>query len=146
MIYLGADHAGYAQKEGLKPLLHSLKLEFKDVGTDSAAAVDYPPIVTDALKEFDPQQDRAILLCGSGVGMAIVANKYRGIRAVVCWNPRVAQETREDNDANVLVIPARFVSAEQGQKIVKTFLGTDFSGAARHKRRIEEIKSLEQNR
>ena len=143
MLYLGADHAGFHQKEALKRALSARSVEFSDLGTDSDAPVDYPIIVEKVIKAMDLKTDRAIILCGSGEGVVIAANKFKGIRAALCWDEKVAKETRQDNDSNVLALPSRHITDAQAIAITKAWLATEFSKAERHKRRTNEITKLE---
>lgn len=140
---MGADHAGFAEKELIKATLDELGIEYKDLGTDSSESVDYPDYARKvgeavAKGEFD----KGLLLCGSGTGMAIAANKVPGIRAAVAWNEEIARLARQHNDANVLALPARFSSEEEMAKIVKAFFSTEFDGG-RHGRRVEKITEAE---
>jgi ribose 5-phosphate isomerase B len=139
-IALAADHAGYEAKEKLKKTLDELGAEYTDMGTNSADSVDYPDYarkVGEAVAggEFD----RGILVCGSGTGMAIAANKVHGVRAAVAWNEEIARLSRQHNNANVLSLAARFTPAEEEANIVKAWLQTDFEGG-RHERRVEKIE------
>jgi len=145
-IFLAADHAGFYQKEKVFAHLSKAKYDVEDEGDKVLDPVDdYPQFAyaatTKVLGSEDPDA-RAILLCGSGEGMCIAANRVRGIRAVLCWNENVAQETRNDNDSNVLCLPVRFLSDEEILKIIDTWLKTPFSKAERHTRRIREIEEL----
>jgi ribose 5-phosphate isomerase B len=140
-IALGADHAGYKLKEIIKEYLSRKDIEFKDFGTDSEASVDYPdfahPVAAAVAKgEFD----RGILVCGSGVGMAIAANKHKGIRAVMVHDSYTAKQSREHGDANVLALAGRKLTRAKANKIVDTWLKTEFSGEERHLRRINKIE------
>jgi len=143
MLYLGADHAGFNQKEALKRALSERSVEFADLGTDSDAPVDYPIIVEKVIKAMDLKTDRAIILCGSGQGVAIAANKFEGIRAAICWDEKVAKETREDNDSNVLALPSRHITDAQAIAISNVWLSTKFTNEERHTRRIDQIAELE---
>lgn len=142
-IALASDHAGYAEKEQLKPLLHELGVEFEDLGTASDAAVDYPlfaRLVAEKVSHGEAEQ--GLLVCGSGTGMAIAANKVPGVRAAVAWTEETARLAREHNDANVLSIGARVTPAEEIPKIVRAWFGAKFQGG-RHERRVEEISKIE---
>jgi ribose 5-phosphate isomerase B len=143
MIAIGSDHAGFEYKEKLKKLLDELKEPYKDFGTNSPDSVDYPDIghiVSQAVASG--KFVRGILICGTGIGMSIVANKHKGIRAAVCESPASAKLSREHNDANILCFGARIISWETAIEIVKIFLSTPFSGGERHMCRIEKIHSL----
>lgn len=145
-VYIGADHAGFQLKEIVMAHLSKLQYDVEDDGDKQLDPEDdYPhfayAVATKVLGDEDPDA-RGILLCGSGQGMCIAANRVRGIRASLCWNEDVARETRNDNDSNVLCIPARLLSEEEALNIIDTWLKTPFSGAARHQRRIHEIEEL----
>jgi len=145
-IYLASDHAGFHLKEKVMAHLSKAKYEVEDEGDEVLdPADDYPQFAyaatTKVLGSEDPDA-RAILLCGSGQGMCMAANRVRGIRAALCWNEEVAHETRNDNDSNVLCLPVRFLSEEEILRIVDTWLKTPFSKAERHARRIREIEDL----
>lgn len=144
-VFLGADHAGFQLKSTVMAHLSKLGYDVEDEGDrELNPDDDYPQfaftVVTKVLGSED--EARGILLCGSGQGMCIAANRVRGIRAALCWNEDIARETRNDNDSNVLCIPARTLSEEDALNIIDTWLKTPFSGAARHVRRIHEIEEL----
>lgn len=138
-IAIGADHGGYLIKESIKKYLNRVKLTTKDFGTDTEESVDYPdfahPVAT-AVK--NGEFDFGILVCGSGNGVAITANKHEGIRAGLAWNKDVAKLIKEHNNANVICIPGRFVSEKEAVEIVKAFMNAEFLGG-RHSRRIDKI-------
>jgi len=143
-IALAADHAGFEEKEKLKSELDSLGVEYTDMGTDSEASVDYPDFarkVAEAVAKGE--YERGILLCGSGAGMAIAANKVPGIRSAVAWNEEIARLSREHNNTNVLALAARFTADYEIKNIVKAWLDAEFD-AGRHERRIEKITKIEQ--
>jgi ribose 5-phosphate isomerase B len=136
-IAIGADHAGFDYKETIAKGLHAAGL--KDFGTYSPASADYPDFahpVASAVEKGD--FDFGILVCGSANGVAITANKHQGIRAAICWNEELASLARRHNNANVVCIPARFIPIEEAQKIVQTFLDTEFEGG-RHANRVGKI-------
>src|SRR5215212_3535786 len=136
-IALASDHAGYAEKERLKPLLTDLGVEFDDLGTASEESVDYPDYARVVAEQVaDGAADQGLLVCGSGTGMAISANKVPGVRAAVAWSEETAKLARQHNDANVLAIGARTTPVDQIPNIVKTFFTTDFEGG-RHASRVE---------
>ncbi len=140
VIPIGADHAGYPLKERLVAELRSLGYEPLDVGTSGPDSVDYPDFAHDVAGKVERgEAARGVLLCGSGLGMAYAANRHPGVRAAVAWNPHVARLAREHNDANVLVLPARFVDEAEGVQILKTWLSTGFEGG-RHARRVDKIE------
>ncbi|HMM79094.1 MAG TPA: ribose 5-phosphate isomerase B [Pyrinomonadaceae bacterium] len=143
-IALAADHAGFEEKEKLKSELDSLGVEYTDMGTDSNASVDYPDYarkVAEAVAKGD--YERGILLCGSGAGMAIAANKVPGIRSAVAWNEEIARLSREHNNTNVLALAARFTADYEIKNIVKAWLDAEFD-AGRHERRVEKITKIEE--
>ena len=142
-IALGADHAGYQLKDQIKVHLQNRGVEVQDEGTDSGESVDYPDYAR--LVSHDVSQHRAdlgILVCGSGIGMAIAANKVEGIRAANVSSEYEAQMSREHNDANVLTLGARILNADQALAIVDKWLATKFAGG-RHERRVEKISQIE---
>lgn len=138
-IAIGSDHAGFEQKEALKKWLESNGYAVKDFGTYSLDSVDYPDFahpVADAVEKNEAHT--GVLLCGSANGVAMTANKHMGIRAALCWTEEVAEITRKHNNANIVCIPARFVSKEGAIKILNAFLTTTFE-AGRHTRRVDKI-------
>ncbi len=144
-IALAADHAGFEDKENLKKTLDEIGIAYEDMGTYSCDSVDYPDYAQKvgeavAAGEFE----RGLLVCGSGTGMAIAANKVPGIRAAVAWNEDIARLSRQHNNANVLSLPARFVPQDEIDKIVKAWLSADFEGG-RHERRVEKIEQIEKD-
>jgi ribose 5-phosphate isomerase B len=142
-IAIGADHAGFEEKEKIKPFLDELGIEYEDFGTTSTDSVDYPDYAQKVGRAVaGGEAEEGILFCGSGTGMAIAANKVHGVRAAVAWSPEIASLARQHNNANVLSIPARFISAEDSQKIVKAWFDAKFEGG-RHERRVEKISELE---
>ncbi|MCX8116392.1 MAG: ribose 5-phosphate isomerase B [Desulfobacterota bacterium] len=143
-IGLACDHGGYELKEALKSFLRELNHEPLDFGTFSGEAVDYPDYgIRAAEKVSRGELERAILICGTGIGMSIVANKFRGVRAALVQDLFSARLSREHTDANILVIGGRIVARELAKEIVKVWLETPFSGG-RHKRRLEQIERLEE--
>jgi len=139
VIAIGSDHAGYAYKAHIKKQLETLHCEIKDTGTHSEDSVDYPDFVHPVVKSvLNAEADAGILICGTGNGVAMTANKYQGIRAGLCWNVEIARLIRLHNDANVLCIPGRFISKRMTTMIVQAFLKTKFEGG-RHKRRRDKI-------
>ena len=139
VIPVGADHAGYALKERLVSELRRLGYEPLDLGTHSTESTDYPEYAHEVAARVEHHDaERGVLLCGTGLGMAYAANRHPGVRAAVAWSPEVARLAREHNDANVLILPARFVSPEDGLEILRTWLATEFAGG-RHARRIAKI-------
>jgi ribose 5-phosphate isomerase B len=143
MIAIGSDHAGFEYKERLKKLLDEIGKPYQDFGTTSPDSVDYPDIAHIVSKAVASGKClQGILICGTGIGMSIVANKHKGIRAAACESPASAKLSREHNDANILCFGARIISWETATEIVKMFLSTPFSGGERHMCRIEKIHSL----
>jgi ribose 5-phosphate isomerase B len=143
MIALGSDHAGFDYKERLKKLLDEIDKPYQDFGTSSPESVDYPDFAHAVSKAVASGKcQRGILICGTGIGMSIVANKHSGIRAAVCESAASAKLSRAHNDANILCLGARITSWETATEIVKTFLTTPFSGGERHINRIQKIHSL----
>jgi ribose 5-phosphate isomerase B len=144
-IALAADHAGFEEKEKVKRTLDEMGVEYTDMGTNSTDSVDYPDYARKlgeavAAGEFE----KGILVCGSGTGMAIAANKVPGVRAAVAWNEEIARLSRQHNNANVLSLAARYIPDAEQSKIVKTWLTTDFEGG-RHERRVEKIEQIEKD-
>ncbi|MBK7475223.1 MAG: ribose 5-phosphate isomerase B [Haliscomenobacter sp.] len=138
-LAIGSDHAGFECKEDLILWLQARGFEVNDFGTYSTESVDYADFihpVADAVE--NGEADLGIIICGSGNGAAITANKHQGIRAALCWSEEIARLGRSHNNANVLSIPARFVSAEEARAIAGAFLATEFEGG-RHERRIQKI-------
>src|SRR3982751_6456845 len=142
-IALGADHAGFDEKEKIKKTLDDLGVEYTDMGTVSADSVDYPDFAKNVAEAVSQgEADQGLLVCGSGTGMAIAANKVHGIRAAVAWNEEIARLARQHNNANVLSLAARYTTDEENQKIVKAWFSADFEGG-RHERRVEKIENAE---
>ncbi|MCD8103682.1 MAG: ribose 5-phosphate isomerase B [Lachnospiraceae bacterium] len=140
MLAIGCDQAGYCLKEEIKNYLEEKGIEYKDCGTWSEDAVDYPVYAKAVVHEIlSGSADRGILICGTGIGMSMTANRYRGIRAALCGDCFSAEATRLHNDANVLCMGARVTGPGLAIKITETFLETPFSGAERHARRVRMI-------
>lgn len=138
-ISIGADHGGYELKQILLKWLSSKSLIIKDFGSHSQESVDYPVYGHLVAKSVQNNQcDFGILICGSGQGMAITANKYNKIRAALCWDKTIAALARQHNNANILVLPGRFISSDQAIEITETFLSSIFEGG-RHKKRVSMI-------
>ncbi|WP_114748677.1 ribose 5-phosphate isomerase B [Pleomorphovibrio marinus] len=140
-IALGGDHAGFTYKEKLTQVLLEKGYEVKDFGPYNDGSVDYPDYVHPLCREVGNEKgaiNKGIIICGSGNGVAITANKHSHIRAAICWKEELAALARQHNDANVLAVPARFVDFELAVKMVETFLTTDFEGG-RHQRRVDKI-------
>lgn len=138
-IAIGADHAGFEYKELLKKWLEKNGYPVKDFGTFNVESVDYPDFAHPVASAVEKKEfTLGLLLCGSGNGVAITANKHQGVRAALCWNEEVAELARHHNNANVVCIPARFVSYELAEKILDRFLHSSFEGG-RHERRVDKI-------
>ena len=141
-ILIGADHAGFRMKEALKKYLKELKVRVRDYGTGSEESTDYPSIAEELAKGIGKGKE-GILICGTGIGMSIAANKVKGVRAAVCHNEFTAQVAKEHNHANVLCLGARDIDNGMAKKIVKKWLETAPSTEERHMRRIKEIADIE---
>lgn len=143
-ISLGCDHGGYALKEHIKAYLESKGHEVVDCGTYSTDSCDYPIFGEAAARKVQSGEcERGIIICGTGIGVSIVANKFKGIRAALCGDCFSAEATRQHNDANILTMGARVTGPGLALKIVDTFLDTPFSGDERHVRRIAKIAQIE---
>lgn len=144
-IALASDHAGYAEKERLKTILTDLGVEFDDLGPMSDESVDYPDYARKVAEQVaQGQVEQGLLVCGSGTGMAITANKVHGVRAAVAWSEETARLARQHNDANVLAIGARTTPEGEIAKIVRTWFSTDFEGG-RHAARVAKICDVERS-
>ena len=140
-IAIGADHAGYEYKEALIQFIESLGHKTSDYGTHSADSVDYPDFAHPVSKEVDCNEaEFGILVCGSGNGVAMTANKYLNVRAALCWTEEISKLARTHNNANICAIPSRFIDLEVAKDIVKVFLNTEFEGG-RHERRVDKISA-----
>lgn len=143
MIAIGADHGGYELKEYLKKRFAEVK--FQDFGAFSTEAVDYPDIAILVANEVAKGNcEGGILICRSGIGMDIMANKVKGIRAALCLNPKMAEMAKKHEDANILALGADYLDQEEATKVVEAWLGHQFEGG-RHQRRIDKIKKYEEN-
>lgn len=144
MIALANDHSGIALKEEIKKLLDKRGLEYKDFGTNTEASVDYPIYGESVAKAVvSGECERGIIICGTGIGISIAANKVRGARAALCTDCFMAEMTRRHNDANILALGARVLGHGLALKIVETFLDTEFEGG-RHARRVDIISAIEE--
>ncbi|MDP8253426.1 MAG: ribose 5-phosphate isomerase B [Candidatus Kaelpia aquatica] len=142
-ISLGSDHRGYKSKEYLKKILKDLDIAYSDEGTLGEESCDYPDFAKLAVERVLREEvDFAILICGSGLGMSIAANKFKGIRAALCLSADMAQMARQHNDANVLVLSASFIELGEIKNILNAWLGNDFEGG-RHERRVRKISEFE---
>jgi ribose 5-phosphate isomerase B len=145
-IAVGSDHAGYEAKEQARRVLEESGAEVCDKGTHGAGSVDYPDFgaaVGRAVASGEVEQ--GVLICGSGIGISIAANKIGGVRAAVCWNEETARLARQHNDANVLCIGARFVGPELAARMIRVFVETEFEGG-RHRQRVDKISKLDEER
>ncbi|MCT4613161.1 MAG: ribose 5-phosphate isomerase B [Clostridia bacterium] len=141
MIYLGSDHGGFELKTKVKKHLDSLTVEYIDLGCDSNDSVDYPVYAKKvADKVIKDKTSLGVLICGTGIGMSIAANKVKGIRAALCSDCYTAKVTREHNNSNVLVMGGRVIGEELAKEIVEGFIKTDFSGDERHVRRLNMLE------
>ena len=146
MIYIGADHRGYKLKEALKDYLKELNLEYEDLGAlQIIFDDDYPDYAILVAKKVseNPRENRGILICGSGVGVDIVANKFKGVRSALIFNPEQARMSRNDDNTNVLSLSADFIEEDPAKEIMKVWLETPFSRLERYARRLEKIKEIE---
>ncbi|PYV23285.1 MAG: ribose 5-phosphate isomerase B [Acidobacteria bacterium] len=143
-IAVGSDHAGFELKRNIAAHLRELGYEVEDVGTDSTTPVDYPDYAEAVgVAVLDGRADRAVLICGSGVGASVAANKLRGIRAGLCHDTYSAHQGVEHDDMNVLVMGSRVIGPELARELVRAFLGAKFSGEERHRRRVAKVVALE---
>lgn len=141
MIALGSDHGGYELKKEIIAYLEENNYEYKDYGCDTKESCDYPVYAKRVAHAITSGEcDQGILICGTGIGISIAANKIKGIRAALCHDTFSAQATREHNDANILAMGARVIGPGLALKIVETFLNTPFSNDERHIRRIQQIE------
>ncbi|MBI1935558.1 ribose 5-phosphate isomerase B [Candidatus Woesearchaeota archaeon] len=143
-IFLGADHAGFRLKEEIKKYLDNIGYKYEDLGayTDKTPC-DYPETALNLAKKVAKSNGKGILMCGTGTGEAIVANKVKGIKAANCFNEYTAKMSREHNNSNVLCIGARVIDAGNAKKIAKAWLETEFSKEPRHRRRVKQIENIE---
>lgn len=144
-IAVGADHAGFALKEHLKETLLAAGHEVTDMGASGTESTDYPDYARPVAQAVaQGAADRGVLVCYTGVGMSITANKVHGVRAALGWNPEEVELTRRHNDANVLTLGAKFTAAPEADQLVKVFLETPFEGG-RHERRVNKIRGVEES-
>lgn len=138
-ICIASDHAGFELKERIKTFLLNNQYDVKDFGTFSSDSTDYPDIAHPVGREISAGKvEKAIVICGSGNGVSMVVNKYPHVRCALCWNEEISKFARLHNDANVIALPARFISENEALNIVKVFLNTEFEGG-RHEKRVEKI-------
>jgi ribose 5-phosphate isomerase B len=147
IIYLGSDHRGFELKEYIEKLVRAMGYEAADVGSkDYRADDDYPDIAEEVARKVSQgyENSRGILVCGSGVGVDIVANKFRHVRSALVFNADQAYDSRNDNDSNVLCLGADYLSKDEAKRILVTWLETPFSGEERHERRLQKIYKIEE--
>lgn len=149
MLYIGADHGGYKLKEDLKQYLGKQKIDFADLGAKKLIQgddyPDYAKLVAGKVSK-DPEKNVGILICRSGQGVCMVANKFKKVRASLVWNVKEAKMSRTDDMANVLCLPSDYISKSMAEKIVKTWLATKYSKEARHVRRVKKISSIDSSK
>ena len=139
IIPMACDHAGFELKEFLKSSLIERGLEIKDFGTYTSDSVDYPDMIHPLAKEINAgNYEFGIIMCGSANGVSMVANKYQNVRCALCWQEEIAQLAKQHNNANIISLPARFISKEKALSIVDAYLNTEFEGG-RHQKRVEKI-------
>ena len=139
-ILISNDHAGVELKNAVNRFLKKKGHVVVNLGDNSGESVDYPDIIHPLAKEISENKDKkGIIMCGTGNGVSMVANKYKGVRAGLCWSKEIAELIRKHNNANVLSLPARFISTKEALEIVQVFLETDFEDGGRHERRVEKI-------
>lgn len=140
VIPIASDHAGFEMKQKMVARLRALGYEPQDLGTDSPASTDYADYAHPVASKVEHGEvKRGVLLCGTGLGMSYAANRHAHVRAAVAWSPEIAELSRQHNDSNILVLPARFVSEEDANAILEAWLKTPFDGG-RHERRVEKIE------
>jgi RpiB/LacA/LacB family sugar-phosphate isomerase len=144
IILIGSDHAGFDLKEKIKPYLEDKGFKIKDIGTNSRERCDYPAFAYELAKAVSLRKySRGILICKSGIGNSIVANRLPGVRAALCYNVTATRLSREHNDSNVLVLGSAFVNSALAKRIINIWLNTQFKGG-RHKRRLNQIRNIEE--
>jgi ribose 5-phosphate isomerase B len=141
-VAIGSDHAGFELKEYIISYMEGKEIKFKDFGTYSAASVDYPDFAHPVAKAVESGEYAfGILICGSGNGVCITANKHQGIRAALCWETEIASLARQHNDANIICIPARFISESVAEEMIDVFMNATFEGG-RHSNRVNKISCV----
>ena len=143
MIALGSDHGGYKLKEEIKKYLDEIGIKYKDFGTTSEERCDYPEFAEAVAKSVQKKEcDQGILVCGTGFGVSIVANKFKGIRCASCWNEEVAKLLKGHNNANIIALPGRFINVSQAIVILRAWIATEFM-EGRHAERLQMIENIE---
>ncbi len=142
VVFIGSDHGGYELKEQVKSFLKEIGVDIEDLGTYSLDSCDYPDIARKVALNVAKNKEKGILICGSGIGMSIAANKVKGIRCALCHDAYTAEYSRRHNDANIIAFGGRTTGVEIAKQMVKIFLFTEFDGG-RHQRRVEKIGKLE---
>jgi len=138
-IAIGSDHAGYSMKTAIVQWLEKNDLVFHDFGAASTASTDYPDYAHEVATSVEQgQYDMGILICGTGIGMDVTANKHQGIRAALCWRPEISRLAKSHNNANIICLPGRFIEISEALEILEVFLNTEFEGG-RHLRRINKV-------
>ena len=137
-IAIGSDHAGYQLKEHLIKELEKKGMEVVDFGCSSEESIDYPDYAHPVSEYVEKNKTQGILICGSGNGISMAANKHQEIRAALCWTEKIAELARQHNNANIVAIPARFIDRKKAEKIIDVFFKTDFEGG-RHQKRVNKI-------
>ncbi len=143
-IAIGSDHGGWELKKKVKKYLEKEGIEVKDFGTENSSSCDYPDFALPVAETAKVEKTRGILICTTGIGMSITANKVPGVRAALCNNVETARLSREHNDANVLVLSAKTVEEEKLEHILQVWLNTSFTGNERHIRRLNKVKQIEE--
>jgi ribose 5-phosphate isomerase B len=139
-IAIGSDHAGFSLKEELKAYLQNKGFEVKDFGTFSEERADYPDYAHQVAKAVETnEEERGVLICGSGNGVNMTANRHHNVRSALCWNEEIAKLARQHNDANVIALPARFMDEKEAEKCLDAFFTTAFEGG-RHEQRVKKIE------
>jgi ribose 5-phosphate isomerase B len=144
-IIIGSDHAGFKLKEKIKEFLKELGYKYEDLGVNDEESSDYPETALKAAKKVAETNAKGILMCGTGLGEAIVANKVKDIRATNCFDEYTAKMAREHNNSNLLCLGARILNEQEAKKITKIWLKTEFSKEERHKRRVKQIQDIEKD-
>ena len=143
MIAIGSDHGGYNLKEEIKRYLEEKEIEYKDLGCISEESIDYPNIAEEVAKEVQSKRcDKGILICRSGIGMSICANKFKGIRCALCDNEQIAKFSRMHNNSNMLALGADYITTSEAIRIIRMWIATDFEGG-RHEERLKLIEKIE---